>query len=108
MRTLTVRPLGVSYLIQGDQLGGGDLAELPRVLTEDLGEAVAPIAGDPETDGLDGILVDRRTVSWRGLLDGLGRALGGLNCPALSIVEAKVVGGLIATIEYRRVDTEHS
>ena len=63
MPTLRLRPIGVSFAIEGIDLAGLDGDALLQAISAYHGEAVAPI-GVP----VDSVLIDRRAESWEGLM----------------------------------------
>ncbi len=72
MPTLTLRSVGVSYLIEGVEPSGLDPRMLLDALTGAYGLAVAPLSTprtlqplhDDDESSIDAMIVDRRAVPW--------------------------------------------
>lgn len=77
MPTLSVRAVGMSYMIEGLKDSGLDSDRLYRDLSASYGHAVAPIAGgEPKADTTltyESLIIDRKAAPWPTLLDRLER-----------------------------------
>lgn len=69
MATLTLRALGVSYLLEGLATSGLDAESLYRQLDQAYGPAVGRMAPSRPGLPLDALILDHRADSWPDLLD---------------------------------------
>lgn len=83
MPTLSLRPVGMSYLIEGLEAEGVDFGPLRDELETDFGAAVAPLGGS-EPDSIAALLLDRRATPWDDLRARLADWVRGIGGSALS------------------------
>lgn len=92
MSTLSLRTVGMSYLIEGLEPSALDLDLLLANLVEIHGLAVAPMSApsssglvaDRDASSIDALIVDRRAVPWDGLRDWLEAWVSRQGCSYVS------------------------
>lgn len=103
MPTLSLRTIGVSYLIEGLGPSGLDADALLDDLAATLGPAVAPYGKPSEPGGpvvFDALLVDRKAASWDDLRDRLAAWVRGRGGRAALWTESGSAAARRAVLEF--------
>lgn len=103
MPTLTLRTLGMSYLLEGLDGPEIDATALRSSLTDSYGPAIAPmsISSAPEKP-LAALIVDRKAAPWPDLLDKIERLVRDQGFGYAAWTDDPLTPGSRATLHFHR------
>ncbi len=101
MPTLSLRSIGMSYLIEGLDASELDVGQFLDGLGAAYGPAVGPM-GDPEGPSEVALILDRKAADWSALLDRIAELIHGQGFGYVSWSEAPLARDVRATLHFHR------
>ncbi len=102
MPTLTLRTVGMSYLIEGLKPAELDVSALNDALSAEYGPAVAVMNAAGRPSEADAVIVDRKAVGWDSLKTWIEGWVTDQGCRYSSWVEDGLAPGHSATLHFHR------
>lgn len=102
MPTLTLRNVGMSYILERLEPSGLDGRALYQGLAETYGQAVAPMSASPADadNGIDAVIIDRKAATWDALRAWLEGWVAAQGCQYVSWAEDALSSSTSATLHF--------